>query len=38
VVPSDLWEIIRAKTYGATEVLFMRHAAATASSDEAGGE
>ena len=38
VVPSDLWEIVRAKTYGATEVLFMRHAASAAASDEAGGE
>src|SRR5687767_12876 len=30
VVPSDLWEIVRAKAYGATEVLFMRHAAGAA--------
>jgi hypothetical protein len=31
---------MRAKTYGATEVLFMRHAetAAAAADDEAGGE
>ena len=39
VVPSELWEIVRAKTYGATEVLFMRHATtAAAATEEAGAE
>ena len=30
LVPSDLWEITRAKTYGATEVLFLEHAKSNA--------
>ncbi|HSH38265.1 MAG TPA: 16S rRNA (guanine(966)-N(2))-methyltransferase RsmD [Chthoniobacterales bacterium] len=38
VVPSELWQIIRAKTYGATEVLFMRHAARTVETVATDGE
>lgn len=38
VVPSNLWEIVRAKTYGATEVLFLRHAPTAAAGHEASGE
>ena len=30
LVASDLWQIVRSKTYGATEVLFLRHAESTA--------
>ena len=38
VVPSELWQIVRAKTYGATEVLFMRHAAGVRDTAPADGE
>lgn len=32
---ADLWEVLRAKAYGATEVLFLRHARAAAEIPEA---
>jgi 16S rRNA (guanine966-N2)-methyltransferase len=38
LVPPQLWDIVRAKTYGATEVLFLRHAGAAQDAEAAAGQ
>ena len=35
---SDLWSVVRAKTYGATEVLFLEHAGATSEHEADASE
>lgn len=38
LVPPQLWDIVRAKTYGATEVLFLRHAGAPSEAEAQPGD